>query len=68
VHGVGGRGDEIEFLVKVASGLVFGMNRQGADAGDFGGLQRPQQGVAQECLADSSSLVCVDRSSGWKTI
>jgi hypothetical protein len=32
------------------------MSRQGVDAGDFGGLQRPQHGVAQECLTDPLTL------------
>jgi hypothetical protein len=56
VHRVGGSWDEIEFLVKVPGGFVFGMNRQGPDAGDFGGLQRALHGIAQECLTDPLTL------------
>ena|SRR5208337_351967 len=38
VHRVGRRRDEIEFLIETPGGLVLGMNRQRADAGNVGCL------------------------------
>jgi hypothetical protein len=56
VEGVGGRGDEIEMLVEASGVVVFGVNREGADAGDVGGLQGALHGIAQERFANALAL------------
>lgn len=42
-------GVEIEVFVEAPSLVVFGVNEDGADAGDVGGLQGSRQGIVEQC-------------------
>lgn len=65
VQGVGGGGDEVEMFVEAAGGFVFGVDGEGADAGDVGGLEGALHGVAQEGFADALALPAkVDGEAG----
>ena len=45
MHRISGRGDEIEFQVEAARLLVLCMNREGADTGNIGRLQRAEHRI-----------------------
>jgi hypothetical protein len=56
MHGIYRGGDEIEVLIKVLGFLVFGVDREGTDAGDVGRLQGALHRISQECLGDAVTL------------
>ena len=57
MEGVGGAGLEVIFLVPDPRFIVLGMDKQGSDAGNVGGLGSAKQGILQNCLAQTLSLL-----------
>ncbi len=56
VEGIGGGGKEVEVFIEAAGAFVHGVDGEGADADDVGGLQGAEQCVAQKGLADAQAL------------
>ena len=61
------RRDESERHVEPASDFVLGVSRQGADAGDVGGLDCPQHRILEQTRTDPTALrSAVDREPRQK--
>ncbi len=56
VESVRRRRNESEMLIEPAGVLVLGVDRQGADAGDVGGLECPQHRILEQTSTDPSAL------------
>src|SRR5690606_28347596 len=50
-------GFEVEFFVPGAGLVVLGVDDEGADAGDVGGLGGPEQRILEKCPSEATSLL-----------
>ena len=67
MHRVGWGLDEIEVPIEGARLIVLGVNSEGTDAGNVGGLQGPKKCVLQQCRSNASPLpVPANRKAGQK--
>ena len=65
LQGISGKRLEAVFLIEAPGRLVFGVDDNGTQAGDVGGLERAQQGIAQQVFSQSAPLeLSVDSQAG----
>lgn len=65
LQGISGKRLEAVFLIESPGRLIFGVDDNGTQARDIGGLERAHQGIAQQVFSQSAALeLSVDSQAG----